>query len=102
MNRAAMAPQRRPDGADTCAARALLLPELAACAAHFALFLHFLRTAAKSSEIPSRRFMQKMMIDLCAEDRVGQLDLTDFLAFQIDDIYDRHCSSFLSNNLSDY
>jgi len=35
-------------------------------------------------------------------DRVGQLDLPDFLAFQIDDIYDRHfSSSFVSQNRSE-
>src|SRR5215813_3936871 len=90
MHRAAMTPQRRPDRADASAARALLLPELAACAAHFALFLHFVRAAAKSSEIPARRFVQKVFVYLRGEDRVGKLNLPDFLAIQIYDIYDRH------------
>src|SRR5262249_44248118 len=100
VDRAAVAPQRRTYRTDTRAARAFLLPELAACAAHFALLFHFVRAAAKSSEIPARRFVQQVLIHLCTEDRVGQLDLPDFLAFQIDDIYDRHFSSSFSKNRS--
>src|SRR5262249_31949024 len=64
VNRAAMAPQRRPDRTDSSAARALLLPELAACAAHFALFFHFVRAAAERVQIPTRGLVQKMLINL--------------------------------------
>src|SRR5262249_38689881 len=101
VNRATVAPQRRPDGANARAARTLLLPELAACATHFALFFHFVCAAAKSSQIPAGSFMPKVLIHFCSADRVGQLDLPALLAFQIDDIYDRHFSSSFSKNRSD-
>src|SRR6267378_1586779 len=90
VDRAAMTPQRRTDRADARASRALLLPELAARAAHFALFLHLVRASAQSSQIPPRSFVQQVLIHLRAEDRVRQFDLADFLATQIDYIDDRH------------
>src|SRR2546428_4576465 len=95
MDRAAVAPERRADRAHTRAARALLLPELAARAAHFALFLDLVRASAQSAEIPPRSFMQQVLIDLRAKDRVRQLHLTDFLAIQIDYVDDRHNLFFL-------
>src|SRR2546430_17249739 len=40
--------------------------------------------------VPPRSFMQQVLIDLRAKDRVRQLQLTDFLALQIDYVDDRH------------
>src|SRR5882672_5687476 len=90
VDRAAMTPERRTDRADTRAPRALLLPELAARAAHFALFLDLVRAPAQSPQIPPRSFVQQVLIHLCAKDRVRQFDLADFLATQIDYVHDGH------------
>src|SRR6266481_9843300 len=103
VDRAAMTPERRTDRADTRAPRALLLPELAARAAHFALFLDFVRAPAQSPQIPPRSFVQQVLIHLCAKDCVRQLDLADFLAIQIDYIHDRHnLFSFSIQNVRTY
>src|SRR5258708_8409286 len=103
VDRAAMAPERRANGAYTRAARALLLPELAARAADFALVLGLVRAAAQSAQVPPRSFMQQVLIDLRAKDRVRQLHLTDFLAIQIDYVDDRHnLFSFSVQNLLPY
>src|SRR5271155_697791 len=85
-----MAPQRRPNRANTRAARAFLLPKLAACTADFALVLGLGCAATQPREIPPRSFVQQVLIDLGAEDRIGQFELTDCLAIQIDYIHDRH------------
>src|SRR6266404_5217456 len=90
VNRAAMTPKRRANRAYARAPRALLLPELAACAADFALFLDLVRTPAQSAQVPSRSFMQQVLVDLRAKDRVRQLHLPDFLAIQVDYVDDRH------------
>src|SRR6267143_3237175 len=99
VDRAAMTPEWRPDRADARASRALLLPELAARAAHFALFLDLVRAPAQSPQIPPRGFVQQVLIHLRAKDRVRQFDLADFLATQIDYIDDRHelCSFSIQN-----
>src|SRR2546428_8662729 len=99
MDRAAVAPERRADRAHTRAARALLLPELAARAADFALVLGLVGTAAQPAQVPPRSFMQQVLIDLRAKDRVRQLHLTDFLAIQIDYVDDRPNLVSLSSNL---
>ena len=80
MHGAAMAPQRRADRADTRASRALLLPQLAAGAADFALFLGLVRAAAQPGEVPPGGFVQEVAVDLGAKDRVRQIDLADFLS----------------------
>jgi hypothetical protein len=67
-----------------------LPPELAACAADFALILGLGRAAAQPREIPPRSFVQQVTIHLGAEDRVRQFYLTDFLAIQIDYIHYWH------------
>src|SRR5712664_1684212 len=90
MDCAAMTPERRANRAHTRASRALLLPKFAARAADFALFLDLVRTPAQSAQVPSRSFMQQVLVDLRAKDRVRQLHLTDFLAIQIDYVDDRH------------
>src|SRR5713226_9744972 len=90
MDCSAMTPERLPDRAHARAARALLLPELAARAADFALVLGLVRAAAQSAQVPPRSFMQQVLIDLRAKDRVRQLHLTDFLAIQVDYVDDRH------------
>src|SRR6266481_2989563 len=90
MNRAAMTPKRRANRAYARAPRALLLPELAACAADFALFLDLVRAPAQSAQVPPRSFMQQVLIDLRAKDRVRQLHLTNLLAIQIDYVHYRH------------
>src|SRR6266446_9984887 len=90
VNRAAMTPERRTDRADARASRTLLLPELAARAAHFALFLDLVRAPAQSPQIPPRGFVQQVLIHLRAKDRVRQFDLADLLATQIDYVHDRH------------
>src|SRR6266849_4199484 len=90
MDRAAMTPERRPDRAHTRAARALLLPELAARAAHFALVLGLVRTSAQPAQVPPRSFVQQVLVDLRAKNRVRQLHLTDFLAIQVHYVDDRH------------
>src|SRR4029077_18907307 len=48
---AAMAPERRTDGADACPARSLLLPQLLSRAAYFALVFRLVRSGVASSEI---------------------------------------------------
>src|SRR5204862_7023556 len=50
VNRAAMTPETRPAPADARAARAPLLPKLAACAADFALFLAFVRACTPTAQ----------------------------------------------------
>src|SRR5438309_2306122 len=90
VNRAAMTPERRPDRADARAARTLLLPKLAACAADFALFLDFVRACTQSTQVPARSFVQQVLVDFRAKNRVRQLHLTDFLAIQVHYIDDRH------------
>src|SRR6266478_4273700 len=90
VDRAAMTPERRANRAYTRAPRALLLPELAACAAHFALLLDLVRAPAQSAQVPPRSFMQQVLIDLRAKDCVRQLHLTDLLAIQIDYVHYRH------------
>src|SRR5260370_40211425 len=85
-----MTPERRTDRAATPAAGALLLPKLAARAADFALVLGLVRAAVQPAQVPPRSFMQQVLIDLRAKDRVRQLHLTDLLAFQIDYVDDRH------------
>src|SRR6266851_5542105 len=100
VDRAAMAPERRTNRAHARAASALLLPELAARAADFALVLGLVRTAAQPAEVPPRSFMQQVLVDLRAKDRVRQLHLTDLLAIQIDYVDDRHnLFSFSVQNL---
>src|SRR5260370_15582939 len=90
MDCAAMAPERGANRAHTRAARALLLPKFAARAADFALFLDLVRTPAQSAQVPTRSFMQQVLVDLRAKDRVRQLHLSDLLAIQVDYIDDRH------------
>src|SRR6266849_8971453 len=90
MDRSAMAPERRTDRAHTRAARALLLPELAARAADFALVLGLVRAAAQPAQMPPRGFVQQVLIDLRAKDRVRQFHLPDFLAIQVHYVDDRH------------
>src|SRR5882762_6273421 len=103
VNRAAMAPERRPDRADARAPCALLLPELAARAADFALFLDLVRAPAKSAQVPPRSLVQQVLVDLRAKDRVRQLHLTDFLAIQVNYVDDRHnLFSFSVQNLLTY
>src|SRR5437773_11928922 len=58
VNRSTMAPQRRPDRADTRAAGALLLPELAASARHFALFLDLVSAPAEPVQVSTGSFVQ--------------------------------------------
>src|SRR6267143_1348073 len=103
VDRTAVAPKRRPDRAHARATRALLLPELAARAAYFALFLDLVRAPAQSPQIPPRGFVQQVLIHLRAKDRVRQFDLADFLATQIDYIHDRHnLVSFSIQNVLTY
>src|SRR6266850_349872 len=103
VDRAAMTPERRTDRADARAPRALLLPELAARAAYFALFLDLVRAPAQSTQIPPRSFVQQVLIHLCAKDCVRQIDLADFLATQIDYVHDRHnLFSFSIQNVLTY
>src|SRR5712672_4847529 len=90
MNRSAMAPQGRPDRTHSRTPCALLLPELAACAADLALVLGLVRTAAQPAQMPPRSFVQQVLVDFRAKNRVRQLHLTDFLAIQIDYVDDRH------------
>src|SRR5882724_9969522 len=87
---AAMAPKRRANRADARAAGALLLPELAARAADFALVLGLVRARTQPAQIPPRSFVQQVLVDFRAKDRVRQLHLTDLLAIQIDYVDDRH------------
>src|SRR2546430_12304388 len=76
MDRAAMTPERRADRAHTRAARTLLLPEFAARAADFALVLGLVRAAPQPAQVPSRSFVQQVLVDLRAkrseERRVGK------------------------------
>src|SRR4029077_5038425 len=88
--RSAMAPQRRTNRPDARAPGALLPPQLAARAAHFALVLGLVGARAHAAQIPPRSFMQQVWVDLGAEYRLGQLHLPDLLAIQIDYIHDRH------------
>src|SRR5277367_598644 len=90
VNRSAMAPQRRSNRANARAARALLPPQLAASAAHFALVLGFVGARANLALIPARRLVQQMRIHLRAKNRVGELHFAHFLATQIDYVHDRH------------
>ena len=85
-----MAPQGRPNRADTRAAGALLLPELAASAGYFALFLDLVRAPAEPVQVPAGSFVQQMRIHLRAKHRVRKLNLADFLSVQIDYIHDWH------------
>src|SRR5271165_7379807 len=94
-----MPPQRRTNRANARAPGAFLLPELASRAADFALVLGLVRARTRFAAIPARSFVQKMRIDLHAEDRVRQLQRTDFLAFQIKNIHDRHNFSSFSTKL---
>src|SRR5436305_15350116 len=91
-----MTPERRANRADTRASSALLLPELAASAADFALIFRLVRTRAQSAQIPPRSFVQQMRIHLGAEYRLRQVHLPDLLAFQIYDIHDRHKFSYFA------
>src|SRR6516225_8351137 len=91
-----MPPERRADRAHAGASRTLLPPELAACAAHFALFLGLVRPATQPCEIPPRSLMQEVLIDFGTEDRVRQFYLADLLAIQINYIHDRHIFISLS------
>src|SRR6267378_715220 len=81
VDRAAMTPERRADRADARAARAFLLPELAARAADFALFLDLVRAPAQSAQVPPRSLVQQVLVDLRAKNRVRQFHLTDLLRF---------------------
>src|ERR1700687_1565757 len=92
VNRASMAPKRRPDGANTSAASAFLPPKFAACAADLALVLGLVSAGALAVQIPSRRFMQQIAIHLRAKDRVRQFELADLLALQIHYVDYRHNS----------
>src|SRR5260370_1188144 len=65
--------------------------------------LGLVRSDAQSAQVPPRSFMQQVLIDLRAKDRVRQLHLTDFLAIQIDYVDDRHnLFSFSVQNLLTY
>src|SRR5258708_18325706 len=88
MDRAAMATERRADRAYARAACAFLLPELAARAAHFALFLDLVRTSAQPAQVPPRSFVQQALVDLRAKNRVRQFHLPDLLAIQVDYAHD--------------
>src|SRR5258708_8445246 len=90
VHRAAMPPQRRPDGANACLASALLLPELAAGTGNFALFFYLVRAPAEPVQVPAGSFVQQMRIHLRAKYRLRQLDFADFLSIQIDYIHDWH------------
>src|SRR6266436_1758201 len=90
VHRAAMPPQRRPDGANACLASALLLPELAAGTGNFALFFYLVRAPAEPVQVPAGSFVQQMRIHFRAKYRVRQLNFADFLSIQIDYIHDWH------------
>src|ERR1700719_3256372 len=78
-----MAPQRRPDGADTCAPGALLFPELFARAADLALILGLVRTRAPPRQIMPHCFVQQILVYFGAEYIVGKIDLANLFAFEI-------------------
>src|SRR6202040_1457000 len=67
VNRSAMAPEWRADGAHARAPSALLLPQLAARATDFTLVLGLVRTSAQPAQIPARSLMQKVLIHLDAK-----------------------------------
>ncbi len=64
VHRAAVAPERRTNRADARAARALLLPELSARAADFALVLRLVRSRALSRQIVAHGFVQQVLVHL--------------------------------------
>src|SRR6185437_7571999 len=90
MDRAAVAPERRTDGADSRAARSLLLPKLPARAAYFALVFRLVRSRAPASQMVPHRLVQKVLVDLGREHIVGQIDRADFLAFKIFYVHNGH------------
>src|SRR4029077_9261181 len=83
VNGAAVAPGRWADGPDSRSPRSLLLPQLLSRAAHFALVFRLVRSGMASREIVPHGFVQQVLVHLCTEHVVGQLNLADCLAFEI-------------------
>ena len=65
-------------------------------AGHFAAALGLVRSGALRRLIPAHRFVQQVRIDLRAKHGVGQVHLADVLAFEILDVYNRHCRRVLN------
>src|SRR5215469_4668706 len=97
MNCPAMTPQRRPNRSNTRPPCPLLLPQLPACAAHFALLLGLVRSRPLSRQIVPHRFMQQVRIHPRRENIVGQLQLPHRLPAQIRYIYDGHIRLVISS-----
>src|SRR5690349_6515653 len=92
MHRAPMPPQRRADGADASAARALLLPQLLARAGDQLLVLGGVSAGAVGGAVVLHRFPQQVFIDR-AEDLIGQVKRADLLPAQIMNVDSCHMSS---------
>src|SRR5882672_1240272 len=92
---AALAPDRAANRSHACAARALLLPQFSARPGHFAATLGLVRPRALRRLIPAHRFVEQVWVHLRPKHRVGQVHLTDVLAFEILDVHYRHCRRVL-------
>ena len=91
MHRAAMPPQRRTDGADAGASRALLLPQLLAGARDQLLVLGGVSAGALRGAVMLHRFPQQVFVDR-AENFIGEIKRADLLSAQIMNIDSCHMS----------
>jgi len=86
VGRAAALPEGGTDGADASAARALLLPELAAGTRDFGLVLGLGSARAALGQEVADRFPHQVLVDfLELEDLRHQVDGADRLGFQTQD-----------------
>ena len=95
VNRAAVAPERRTNRADSRSSRSFLLPKLLARAAHFALIFRLVRSRAFAGEVMAHRFVQQVLIHLHRKHVVGEFNLADFLAFEIFYVRNGHRRLFI-------
>src|ERR1035437_1941307 len=97
VDRAAVPPQWRANGAHARAPGALLLPQLLTCAAHQLLVLGGVGTGTLSGAIVPHRFPQQVLVHR-AKNFIGQFQGTYLFAAEIHYINRRH--SFFRFNLS--
>src|SRR5258708_3539572 len=89
MHRAAMPPQRRPDGADAGAASSLLLPELFAGTGNLPAGFGGVRTGTLPGAVMLHRFPKQVFVHR-AENLVGEIERSNLRAAQIMYLYRCH------------
>src|SRR5579862_1910744 len=90
MDGTAMAPQRRPDRADTRSPSALLLPKLLAGTGNAPAILGGMRARPLPSAVVPHRFPQQVFVDR-AENLIGEIQRADLGAAQVVNINGCHC-----------